>query len=73
MKTKLTLTVDAELLPQVKRIAVLKGTSVSQIVEDGMRNLVQDSGQTFAKKWRGKLKESLKNDERYEYLAKKYL
>ena len=74
MKQKLTVTVDAELLPRAKRYARSKGVSLSSIVEQALRDVAGEDGLTFAERWRGKFKPAERHgDPIYDYLAKKYL
>lgn len=74
MKTKLTLTVDRDLLPKAKRYARARGVSLSQLIESAMRQLTDAQGQlTFARRWRGKFVPTKRSDARYRTLAKKYL
>lgn len=74
MKTKLTLTVDRDLLPKAKRYARRRGVSLSELVESAMRQLTDEQGEaTFAQRWRGKFVAVRRTDERYRALAKKYL
>ncbi|MBI2634889.1 hypothetical protein HYW82_04460 [Candidatus Peregrinibacteria bacterium] len=72
MKTKLTLTIDSRLLPKIKHIAILQGTSLSNLVEEGMKEIINEKQESFAGKWKGKFKTASGHDKRYKYLAKKY-
>ncbi|MGQ0538491.1 MAG: DUF6364 family protein [Gemmatimonadaceae bacterium] len=74
MKTKLTVTIDRDLLPKAKRYARAHGVSLSQLVEAGLRELSGEQTETtFAERWRGKFVAARKSDDRYRALAKKYL
>ena len=73
MKTKLPLTVDADLLPRAKRQARAKGVSLSSIVEAFLREMAGDETPSFATRWRGRFQPAEGEDPRYEVLAKKYL
>ncbi len=74
MKTKLTVTIDRDLLPKAKRYARARGVSLSELIESGLRQLAgENTSATFAKRWRGKFAPRRKNDDRYRALAKKYL
>ena len=74
MKTKLTLTIEKSLIPAVKRIAKIEGSSVSQVVENKLTEYVKSKKGSFASKWKGQFKAAnKKGDPKYEYLAKKYL
>ena len=75
MKSKLTITVDSEILPLVKRYAKSKGVSLSSLIEEALREMTKEQEPTFSEKWRGKFKpmtDTEINDARYEYLARKY-
>ena len=74
MKQKLTITVDAELLPVAKRYARSRGVSLSSLVEQSLRAVVRVDEPTFASRWRGKFRAAAGVDEpRYDALVKKYL
>lgn len=45
MKKKLTVTVDAEVLPLAKRYAKSKGVSLSSLVEQALRDMTEDEQQ----------------------------
>jgi post-segregation antitoxin (ccd killing protein) len=72
MKTKLTVTIDRELLPRAKRYAREKGVSLSSLIEDALRNLGEAGGTPFAERWRGRFVPADRDDERYRALADKY-
>ena len=73
MKQKLTITVDAELIPTAKRFAKARGVSLSSLVEKSLREMTKGEGKSFASRWRGKFRPAeRKNDPRYDALAKKY-
>ena len=74
MKQKLTITVDAELLPVVKRYARSRGVSLSSLVEQSLREMAREDTPSFASRWRGKFRAAGREDDpRYDALAKKYL
>ena len=74
MKKKLTLTIDADLLPLAKRYAHSQGLSLSALVERSLRELAELDAPTFTSKWRGYFKTAeMEDDARYDYLARKYL
>lgn len=72
MKTKLTITVDRELLPQAKRLARERGVSLSSIVEGALRELTGEARPSFADRWRGAFVPSERDDARYRALTDKY-
>ena len=74
MKQKLTVTVDAELLPVAKRYARSRGVSLSSLVEQSLREMAGEDTQSFSSRWRGKFRAVEREDgPRYDALAKKYL
>ena len=74
MKTKLTVTIDRDLLPKAKRYARAQGVSLSELIEAGLRRASGDRDvATFSSRWRGKFTVRPIDDDRYRALAKKYL
>ena len=82
MKSKLTITVDSELIPVAKRDASSKGVSLSSVIEQALREATGESepplsGASFVEKWRGQFKldpeDYPTDDPRFDYLARKYL
>ena len=72
MKTKLNLTIDKDLVPKSKAFARLKGKSVSQFVEDLLRQAINTEEVSFVDRWRGKFKITEKSDPRYQMLKRRY-
>jgi post-segregation antitoxin (ccd killing protein) len=72
MKTKLTVTVDEELVPRAKKAARRRGVSLSSVIEASLRRLATEETD-FVSRWRGKFKEVETNDPRMTYLKEKYL
>lgn len=72
MKTKLTVTVDRDLLPQAKRYARERGVSLSSLIESALRDLAAEPGPSFSQRWRGALEPAARDDERYRALMEKY-
>ena len=73
MKQKLTITVDAELVPKAKRYARSRGVSLSSFIEQHLSEVTGDQAQSFAARWRGHFQAAERNAPRYESLAEKYL
>ena len=73
MKKKLTITVDAELLPRAKRYARSRGVSLSSFIEQSLRELTGEDEPSFASRWRGRFEAAGRNDPRYDALARKCL
>lgn len=72
MKTKLNLTIDKDLVPKSKAYAHTKGKSVSQFVEDLLREAISDNDESFSKRWRGKFFTTDKIDPRYQSLKRRH-
>lgn len=73
MKTKLTVTVDEHLVPKAKRYARARGLSLSQLIENALREMGAGEVTSFSQRWRGKFRPAGRDDARYRALAKKYL
>jgi hypothetical protein len=73
MKTKLTITIDRELLPKAKQSAARHGVSLSQMIENALRQLSKSGNDSFSTRWRGAFRPAARDDERYRRLAGKYL
>ncbi len=73
MKTKLTVTIDEELVPVAKQFARAKGVSLSQLIEASLRELSTRKASSFSERWRGKFRPAVHRDERYRQLERKYL
>ena len=72
MKKKLTITVDAELLPTAKRYARSRGMSLSSIIEDSLRTITEDLDPSFVERWRGRFITPSQDDDRFRALAEKH-
>jgi len=72
MKTKVTLTIDQELLPQAKHYARSHGHSLSQWIENSLREMGHADDTPFSQRWRGKFKTSDRQSPRYKALQKRY-
>ena len=73
MKTKLTVTIDEELVPQAKAHARSRGLSLSQLIENALRDIQVEENATFSSRWRGKFQPAERDDELYRALARKHL
>ena len=73
MKTKVTLTIDKELIPRAKNYARIHGHSLSQLIENSLKKMSLEQEQPFSKKWRGKFEKSNRSTPRYKILEKRYL
>ncbi len=74
MKTKISLTIDKDLLPKSKEYAKKSGISLSQLVEALLRNVIEKDGEgsTFSERWRGKLSLQEKDEVRSKKLRNRY-
>lgn len=72
MKTKLTITVDRDLVPRAKRYARARGVSLSSLIEAALSDMAAAPGPTFSERWRGALELTQRDDPRYRALAEKY-
>ena len=74
MRTKLTVTIDEELVPVAKRYARSRGVSLSQLIESSLREMCSgESKPSFSQRWRGKLRPAERQGELYHRLAAKHL
>ena len=73
MRTKLTVTIDEELLPKAKRHARSQKMSLSWLIESALRGLTAEDRPSFSRRWRGRFRPAGRKDKRYAALAKKYL
>ena len=72
MKTKINLTIDEDLVPKSKDYAKKHGVSVSQLVEEMLREKINKVTPSFSTRWRGKLKADKKDGLRYKNLKQRY-
>jgi hypothetical protein len=72
-KSKLTVTIDGELIPRAKRHARSLGVSLSSLIEDALREMSSDAQAPFSERWAGTFVPAGRDDDRYRRLAKKYL
>ena len=73
MKKKLTITVDAELIPRAKRYARSRRVSLSSLIEQSLRDMAGEDTPSFSSRWRGRFQAANRDDLRYDKLARKYL
>ena len=72
MKTKLTITIDRELVPRAKRYARSRGVSLSQLIENALVAASSEDRTPFSARWRGRFEPAEREDARYRALSKKY-
>ena len=81
MKQTLSIEVESDLVPAVEQLATLRGITLSNLVEQALREVVTASEQTFSEwleEWHlsaPSVDPDLPSDDelRFEYLADKYL
>jgi hypothetical protein len=73
MKTKLTITVDEDLIPRARRYARSRGVSLSSLIEGALREMAGEEEESFSARWKGRFVPADKDDPRYAALARKYL
>jgi hypothetical protein len=71
MKTKLTVSIDKDLVPLAKSYAKGMGVSLSSLIErDLMRDLANEV--SFTRQWGGALAPEVKDESRYNRLMRKH-
>ena len=73
MKQKLTITVEAGLIPIAKRYARSRGVSLSSLIELSLIDVVGVQTPSFSARWRDQFHAAGHDDPRYAALAEKYL
>lgn len=71
-RTKLTITVDREIIPRAKRYARARGVSLSSLIEEALRTMTEPERPSFARTWRGRFEAAERDEERYRALMQKY-
>lgn len=75
MKTKLTITVDVDVLPKAKRYARARGVSLSSLINSALEEMTAGERPSFVDRWRGAFEARAgdADDPRHRALAEKYL
>lgn len=74
MKTKLTLTIDADLVPRAKAHAAARGVSLSALVEAALRAQADPTQSSIVDRWVGRFELADRTDDpRFQALVAKYL
>ena len=73
MKVKVNLTIEENLVERTKHYAKMQGVSISQIVENFLREKVSTHETSFCNRWRGYFQLSTKNDKRSQKLKERYI
>ena len=72
MKTKLTLTIDEDVIHEAKQHAASQQTSLSQLVENALSEQTRSAKPRFGDKWRGRFKAAGRDDARYAHLMRRH-
>ncbi len=72
MKTRITLSLDADLVAQASEQAQRRGVSLASFVEDALRTVTSDAPVSIVDRWAGRFTLADRGDARYEALAAKY-
>jgi hypothetical protein len=75
MKTKLTVSIDRDLVPRAKRSARRQGVSLSSVIEEALARFTAEESPSFSDKWRGRfrVRDDASRDPRARELTAKYL
>jgi hypothetical protein len=73
VKTKLTITIDEHLVPRTKRYARSRGLSLSQLIENALRDMGAGQTNTFSRRWRGTFRPAARDCGRYRARAEKHI
>jgi post-segregation antitoxin (ccd killing protein) len=73
MKTKLTVTIDQDLLQRARGYARGRGLSLSSLIEEALESRVgREKPGSFVERWRGAMEFAERSDERQRRLVDKY-
>ena len=70
MKTKLTISVERDLIAKAKKAARSHRTSLSQIVEEHFKDVTSGNDVPFSTRWRGRFEIKTDRSARMNYLLK---
>ncbi|WP_419165496.1 DUF6364 family protein [Candidatus Palauibacter sp.] len=73
MKTKLTITMDSDVVRAAKRYAHGRRVSLSSLIEASLKEMVEDEDPCFTERWRGQFRAASHDDPRYKALVRKYV
>ena len=73
MKQKLTITVDEAVVNRAKEQARRQRLSLSQLVENALREVTEVRGSSFSSRWRGRFRPAERGDDLSRALARKHL
>lgn len=74
MKSKLTITIDRDLVPRAKRYARDRGVSLSSLIESALVEMTasEPAASSLVDTWRGAMVLAGRDDERFRGLVEKY-
>lgn len=72
MKTKLNITIDEALVPKTKAYARTHGVSLSQLIENLLKEKTTQQETSFSANWRGRFLSEEKGGARYKKLKERY-
>ena len=72
MKKKLNITIEKSLVPEAKAYARTQDLSLSQLIENLLKERTAQGGIAFSTKWRGRFQIVEKEDARYKKLKERY-
>lgn len=72
MKTKLNITIDEALVPKTKEYARSNGISLSQLIENLLKEKTLQEGNLFSAKWQGRFCTVDREEPRYMKLKERY-
>ncbi|WP_419949039.1 DUF6364 family protein [Candidatus Palauibacter sp.] len=73
MKTRLTITLDSDVVRAARGYARDRGVSLSSLIEASLGEMIEDEDLSFTERWRGQFRAASRDDIRYEAHARKYL
>ena len=73
MKSKLTLTINREIIGKAKIFVRRRGTSISALVEKILAKTIDEKKDPFVARWTGKFELAEKDEKRYQKLKQRYL
>lgn len=73
MKRKVTITLEADLVPRAKRYAASQGVSLSSLIEEALDRITARPQTGFVERWRGGFVLADRDDDRFRALTAKYL
>ena len=73
MKSKLTLSINREIIGKAKNFVRRRGTSISALVERILAQTIDEKKDSFVTRWTGKFELAENDEKRYQKLKQRYL